>query len=95
LHDFAMIVGGLASLINDMKMDMVKVPELSRKLSTAALTAKTLPSRDPAGNNDGLPCDQRKLSALLSLIFNSANSQAIERTQKSTPEKRLGTTFCR
>jgi hypothetical protein len=29
------------------------------------------------------------------LIFNSANSQAIERTQKSTPEKRLGTTFCR
>jgi uncharacterized protein len=42
LHDFAMIVGGLASVINDMKMDVVKVPELSRKLSTPELSAKTL-----------------------------------------------------
>jgi hypothetical protein len=29
----------------------------------------------------------------LKLIFYSTNSQAIERTQKSAPEKRLGTTF--
>jgi hypothetical protein len=42
LHDLAMIVGGLASIINDMKMDVVKVPELSRKLSTPELSAKTL-----------------------------------------------------
>lgn len=42
LKDFAMIMGGLASMINDMKMDVIKVPELSRKLSTAEMTSKTL-----------------------------------------------------
>ena len=42
LKDFSMIMGGLASMINDMKMDVIKVPELSRKLSTADMTAKTL-----------------------------------------------------
>jgi uncharacterized protein len=42
LKDFAMIMGGLASMINDMKMDVVKIPELSRKLGTADMTAKTL-----------------------------------------------------
>ena len=28
LRDFAMITGGLASMINDMKMDVIKVPDL-------------------------------------------------------------------
>ena len=42
LKDFSMIMGGLAAMINDMKMDVIKVPELSRKLSTAEMTAKTL-----------------------------------------------------
>jgi uncharacterized protein len=42
LRDFAMIVSGLASMINDMKMDVIKVPDLSRKLSTDDITRKTL-----------------------------------------------------
>jgi hypothetical protein len=42
LSDFAMIVGGLASMINDAKMDVVKLPELSRKMSTPELTNKLL-----------------------------------------------------
>lgn len=42
LKDFAMIMGGLASMINDMKIDVVKVPDLTRKLSTTELTNATL-----------------------------------------------------
>jgi hypothetical protein len=42
LKDFGMIIGGLANLINDMKMDVVKIPELSRKLSTVDLTNKVM-----------------------------------------------------
>jgi phage-related protein (TIGR01555 family) len=38
LRDFAMITAGLASMINDMKMDVVKVPDLTQKLSTAEKT---------------------------------------------------------
>jgi thioredoxin reductase len=33
LKDFAMIIGGLASMINDMKMDVVQIPGLSQILS--------------------------------------------------------------
>jgi phage-related protein (TIGR01555 family) len=42
LKDFQMIIAGLASMINDMKMDVVKIPELSRKLSTAENSSKLL-----------------------------------------------------
>jgi hypothetical protein len=36
---------------------------------------------------------EETLAPGVKLIFYSTNSQAIERTQKSAPEKRLGTTF--
>lgn len=42
LTDFAMIQGGLAAMINDMKMDVVRVPDLTQKLSTADKTQKTM-----------------------------------------------------
>jgi len=38
LRDFSMITAGLASMVNDMKMDVVKIPELTSKLSTADRT---------------------------------------------------------
>lgn len=42
LKDFGLIFSGLASLINDMKMDVVSIPDLSRKLSTPETTSKLL-----------------------------------------------------
>ena len=49
LRDFAMIIGGLASMVNDMKMDVVKVPDLSRKLGTDE-TTKALLARFTTAN---------------------------------------------
>jgi uncharacterized protein len=42
LRDFSMITAGLASMVNDMKMDVVNIPGLTEKLSTAEKTQRLL-----------------------------------------------------
>jgi hypothetical protein len=78
LRDFAMIMGGLASVVNDMKLDVVSVPELSRHLSTDDMTQKFLARWQLA--------NQAKSTINTLLIDESEKWERITTSFGSTPE---------
>lgn len=78
LKDFGLIMGGLASMINDMKCDVIRVPDLSRKLSTAEMTQKTL-------QRFGL-ANMAKSSINTLLLDKDEEWQRIQTSFGSTPE---------
>lgn len=42
IKDFGMVVGGLASMVNDAKMDVIKIPDFSKQLATDEYTQRLL-----------------------------------------------------
>jgi len=78
LKDFGMTIAGLAALINDMKMDVVSVPNLSRALSTPETSSKLL-TRFTAAN--------AAKSAINTLLLDEAEKwERVTTSFGSTPE---------